>query len=73
MTGGSPYMNLHDFAVGVDQPGLQPPDTGSAPPRGPQVIEGSARPINKDEPAQKKPNNTAQQSDDDDDVRSMLE
>ena len=73
MTGGSPYMNLHDFAVGVDQPqpGLQAPDTASAPPRIPQVIDGTARPINKDEAAQKKPNDAEQ--DDDDDVRSMLE
>ena len=77
MTGGSPYMNLHDFAVGVDQPqpGLQAPNLSEAPPRTPHIIEGSARPINKDEPAPKKPDRVVQDDDknDDDDVRSMLE
>jgi regulator of protease activity HflC (stomatin/prohibitin superfamily) len=72
MTGGSPYMNLHDFAVGVDQPqpGLQAPNPSEAPPR---IIEGSARPINKDEPVQKNPDKSMQDDDNDDDVRSMLE
>jgi hypothetical protein len=72
MTGGSPYMNLHDFAAGADQPGLQAPE----PPR---VIDGTARPINKpteesvQKPTQKTQPNPAPQQDDDDDVRSMLE
>ena len=74
MTGGSPYLNLHDFAVGAEQPqpSLQAPEPQRALPNvPPQVIEGSARPIHKDETTKPKPSNDV--NDNDDDVRSMLE
>jgi regulator of protease activity HflC (stomatin/prohibitin superfamily) len=93
MTGGSPYMNLHDFAVSGDQnsniqpslpqqdplasleqlPRQAPVQSAQQPP--PRVIDGSARPVNKDDPtkpaAQKPP--PRRDDEEDEDVRSMLE
>ena len=75
MTGGSPYLNLHDFAVSAEQPqpGLQAPEQ-------PQLIEGVVRPINPDDTANTSPKivlkpDPVPRNDpaDDDDVRSMLE